>query len=171
MAAELCDRLAIQREIAFYNSLPVIFEDFIDPPALLDGVIQLFCIEKQPANPEKGWVPAYVFAICKNAEEIGDISLQVGYTEELYYSGQIGYNIKKDHRGNGYAGRACRLLIEVARAHGLNRLLITNNVGNIASARVCEKLGARFLRQAPLPDWHELYMKGQRAVNIYEWRI
>ncbi|NLW18018.1 MAG: hypothetical protein GX033_10360 [Firmicutes bacterium] len=49
--------------------------------------------------------------------------------------------------------------------------MITNDHTNHASRRVCEKLGARLLRVAPLPEWHELYQNGQRFVNIFEWDI
>ena len=89
----------------------------------------------------------------------------------LYYGGQIGYNIDEAYRGNGYASRACRLLRAVAKAHGMEKLLITNDVSNYASQRVCEKIPARLVRVARLPEWHELYQEGQRFVNVYEWDI
>ena len=50
-------------------------------------------------------------------------------------------------------------------------LLITNDTSNVASRRVCEKLGARFLRVARLPQWIDLYKSGQRFVNVYEWSV
>ena len=107
----------------------------------------------------------------KNGETIGKTNLRVGYTEGLYYGGNIGYMVDQAQRGNGYAVRACRLLARVARAHGMTKLLITNRHDNAASMRVCEKLGARLLRVAPTPAWHDLYQKGDRFGNIYEWRI
>lgn len=64
-----------------------------------------------------------------------------------------------------------RLLLPVAKAHGMTKLLITNNDTNIASRRVCEKLHARFLRVARLPEWEELYQRGQRFINIFEWSV
>ena len=161
----------IQQEIAYYNALPVTFDGFVDLPELSDGVISLVCRETQAAIPEKKWVPGYSFDICKGGEKIGDINLRIGYTEGLYYGGQIGYGVDEAHRGNGYAVRACRLLATVAKAHGMTKLLITNNHSNIASMRVCEKLGARLLHTVPLPEWHDLYQKGQRFSNIYEWSV
>jgi tagatose 1,6-diphosphate aldolase len=138
---------------------------------LSDDVIYLVCTEKRPAIPEKKWVPSYNFIICKGNEKIGEINLRIGYVDSLYYGGQIGYGIDEKHRGNGYAVRACRLLRPVAKAHGMTILLITNNHTNSASMRVCEKLGARFIRTVPVPEWHDLYDKGQRITNIYEWRL
>jgi len=59
--------------IAYYNNQPVIFNDFIDVPELTDGEIELYCIAKKPAIPEKKWVPAYVFEIRGNSSRVGEI--------------------------------------------------------------------------------------------------
>jgi len=169
--AILHDEWETQKEIACYNSLPCVFDDFVEVPELSDGVIYLVCTAKNPAIPEKKWVPAYIFAICKAGEKIGDLNLRIGYSEQLYYVGQIGYAIDELHRGNGYAGRACRLVASIAKAHGMMKLLITNDPINTASRRVCEKLGARLLRVARVPEWHDLYEMGRRWQNIFEWSI
>lgn len=173
--AILKDEWETHKEIKYYNSIPVVFDSFIELPELSDGVIHLVCTEKKPAIPEKKYVPCYVFDVCKGGEKIGRINLRIGYfgfdpdSSDLYYCGQIGYNIDEKYRGNSYAVRACRLLAPVAKAHGMTKLLITNEHANTASRRVCEKLGTRFLRVARLPEWHDLCKKGQRFVNIYEW--
>lgn len=175
--AILRDEWHTQHEIAYYKTLPVAFDDFIELPELSDGVIHLVCLQRKPAIPEKKYVPVYDFGICKGSEKIGEINLRIGYAgcgpdeSSLYYGGQIGYNIDEKYRGNGYAGRACRLLSPVAKAHGMTKLLITNNHTNTASRRVCEKLGARFLRMARLPEWIDLYQRGMRFINIYEWTV
>lgn len=140
-------------------------------PRLANEEIYLVCVAKKDAIPAKKYVPAYDFAICREGEQIGHINLRIGYTDGLYYGGQIGYEVDKQYRGRGYAAQACRLLLPVAKAHGMTKLLITNDHANYASKRVCEKLGARFLRLVPLPEWHELYEAGQRFVNIFEWDI
>ena len=53
------------KEIAYYNAMPCEFNGFIDVPKITNGIIELVCIEKKPAIPEKKYVPAYEFAICK----------------------------------------------------------------------------------------------------------
>ncbi len=169
--AILKDDWDARKEIAYYNALPFYFNGFIELPDLADGEIRLVCVNKVDADPEKNWVPVYKFAICIGSERIGGIDLRIGYTESLYYGGQIGYNVNEPRRGNGYAGRACRLLAPVAKAHGMTKLLITNNYTNTASRRVCEKLGARFVRLVRIPEWHDLYKAGQRYENIFEWDV
>lgn len=175
--ALLSDEWHAQREMEYINTLPVMFEDFIDLPPLTDGVVELSCVHKSPAEPEKQYVPAYHFEIRRSAsqsnpgERVGQICLRIGYTNGLYYGGQIGYSVDEAHRGNGYAGRACKLLAPVIKAHGMQAVLITNNHTNRASQRVCEKLGAKLLRVARLPEWSDLYQAGQRFENIYIWEV
>lgn len=175
--AILKDEWETQKEIAYYNALPYVFNNFIEMPELSDGVIHLVCTAKNPEIPEKKWVPCYDFAVCKGSEKVGGINLRIGYegfgpdSSSLYYGGQIGYNIDEKHRGNGYAVHACRLLAPVAKAHDMTKLLITNNHTNTASRRVCEKLGARLIRVARLPEWHDLYAEDQRFENIFEWSV
>jgi len=164
-------RYDIQDEIAYYSTLPHVFDDFLDAPKLTDGDVRLVLATKHPADPEKGWVPMYEFDIYWGSERIGDIRLRVGFTEGMYYSGHIGYAIKEAHRGKGYALRACRLLVPVARYHAMTKLLITNDDSNLPSYRVCEKLGAKFIRKAELPTWHDMYEEGHRYMNIFEWDL
>jgi len=110
---------------------------------LSDGEIELCCVAKNPAIPEKKWVPGYQFEIRREGKRAGEVNLRIGYTDGLYYSGNIGYMVDKQYRGHGYAEKACRLLVPVIRAHGMKKVLITNNPENIASRRTCEKLGAK----------------------------
>jgi len=84
---------------------------------------------------------------------------------------ETGWILHKDYWNQGYAGLACRLVLPVARAHEMKVLLITNDHANKASRRVCEKLGARLVRTARLPEWHDLYKDGRRFSNIFEWRF
>jgi ribosomal-protein-alanine N-acetyltransferase len=154
-----------------FLAYPCSFSEFITLPEMSDGEISLVCVKKSPALPDKNWVPCYSFAVTKGAEVVGHISLRIGYTEGLYYGGNIGYSINEEYRGRGYAGRACRLLVPVAKAHGMTTLRISNNVNNTASRRVCEKLGARFIRAARLPEWTDMYKEGNRYENLFDWDI
>ena len=167
----LKDEWETQKEIEAFTRRPCTFDCFYDFEGLSDGELSLICVRKEPADPVKKYVPAYHFAIQKNGVHVGEIDLRIGYPEGLYYGGNIGYAIDAPYRGNGYAGRACRLLIPVAKAHGMHLLNISNERDNHASRRVCEKLGAVLLRIAKLPEDTELYREGNRFENIFVWNI
>ena len=166
----------VAQEIAYYNSLAYEFNDFVGVPALTNGQIYLMCTNKVKANPLKKYLDSYRFAICKGSEKIGNIDIRIGYgggphNDNLYYGGNIGYNIEEKYRGNNYALEACKLLIPIARAHKMTKILITNDIDNVPSRRVCEKLGAKFIRTARLPEYSDNYKEGKRFSNIYEWSI
>ena len=144
---------------------------FAGPGELTDGDLALVCTKRSPAIPEKGWVPSYHFTMRANGQDVGSINLRIGMTLGLYYSGQIGYSVAEAHRGQGYAGRACRLLRPLMRHHGYREVLITNDYTNTASRRVCEKLGARLARVADVPDWHDLYTTGSHRECIWAWPV
>lgn len=140
---------------------------------LTDGEIDLKIEEKSPANDAKGYVPAYKYRITLHDtdELIGFINIRIGYNENVYYGGHIGYTIKEAYRGNHYASKACQMIKEVAIAHGMKYLIITNNPTNIASRKTCEYAGLKLKEIVDLPPHNELYREGEREVCIYEWNL
>ncbi len=166
-----------EKEIESYCALPIKFDHFVDMPELSDGVVSLSCTLTKmttPGIPGLPKVPGYYFNIstCNDGVCIGDINLRTGYNEELYYSGNTGYRIYEPYRGHGYAVRACRLLKPILKAHNMEKILITNAHDNHASVRVCEKLGAKFLRTVRVPQWHVLFREnGRDFQNIFEWSM
>jgi len=98
----------------------------------------------------------------------GTVGLRIGTTRdlELYY-GHLGYNVFPPARGNRYAERACRLLLPVARAHGMTHVWITCNPDNHASRRTCERLGAELVDVVAIPPGHTLYVRGEREKCRY----
>jgi tagatose 1,6-diphosphate aldolase len=101
-------------------------------------------------------------------EIAGGIGFRVGQTRDLeLYSGHFGYNVYPPARGNHYAERACRLLLPLARAHGLRRIWITCNPDNWASRRTCERLGCKLAEIVAVPRNHVLYQKGEREKCRY----
>ena len=161
------DAWEIQRAWTEYHTYTCRFEDFAALPPLTDGRVSLRLEKLSPADPVKRYVPAYHFQIMADDQPVGRITLRIGYPDSLLYGGQIGYGVDEPYRGHGYAGAACRLLFPVMRAHGMRSALITNDVDNAASRRVCEKTGARFLCRIDVPQDHEMYQKGSRRVNVY----
>ncbi len=127
-----------------------------------------------PADDVRGYVPAYIFGIRENASgaRVGRISLRIGSNELIdRYAGNIGYSIDPPFRGNGYAGKACRLLVALAREHEFAILYITCNPDNRASRRTIEKLNAELLGVENVPRGTEMYKRGDRIKLRYAWRI
>lgn len=111
--------------------------------------------------------PRYYFSIYKEENEIGYITFRPGIDPNLAIEGNLGYYINEENRGAGLAGRAARLILPLAERHGMKRLIIANHATNTASVRVCEKLGARLVRVAPVSETHPLWAQGRRRQNIF----
>jgi len=128
----------------------------------------------QNADPITEMVPAYHFWMLIHDSPpaafaqpplrmAGGIGLRIGQTVDLrLYLGHIGYTVYPAFRGRHYAERSCRLLLPLARRHGMSELWITCNPDNAPSRRTCERLGAVFVDIVPLPPDHYLYLRGER---------
>jgi len=149
---------------------------FLDPGRLADGDLELALAATLPANPEKGLLPAYKFDMRRVGDnaKVGEIGLKIGTPPN--HLGHLWYRVFPDYRGNRYAARACRLLIPLARRHGIDPLWITCREENVASRRTCELAGAEFVEMVEAPegyqDWlgpvrhkcrYRLYTSGSRA--------
>lgn len=102
----------------------------------------------------------------------GTLSFRLADTEQIrMYSGHIGYGVFPPARGHHYAERAVRLVVPLARAHGMNHLWITCNPDNIPSRRTCERLGAELVGIVDIPQTNLLYEKGERQKCRYRLAI
>lgn len=147
-----------------------IFKDF---NYLTDGEIDLKIESKIPDNSEKGYVPSYKYKITlhNSKDIIGYIDIRIGNNENTYYGGNIGYMIKENYRGNGYASKACKLVKNIALAHELKELIITCNPDNFSSRRTCEKTGLIFKGIVHLPKYNAMYKCGETQKCIYKWTL
>lgn len=145
------------------------FSGFFAVGVLHDGTIELRLRGRLPALPEAQRVPVYDFEIYlpHGREAIGTVCLRVGDSGLIDYAGHVGYAIEPEYRGHHYAERAVRLILPLAWRHGMERLLITADPGNIASRRTCERLGAELLDIADVPPSCELYKGGARRKARY----
>lgn len=127
-----------------------------------------------PANERMGYVPAYLMGVLKNdtRERVGRISFRVANNDLInLYAGHIGYTIDRQHRGNGFAEKGCRLLASLAREHNFEELYITCDPDNPASRRTIEKLGGTLLGIESVPRNTDLYRRGDRKKLRYAWRV
>jgi tagatose 1,6-diphosphate aldolase len=57
----------------------------------------------------------------------------------------------------------------VAQAHEMEKLIITCNPDNIASRKTCEYVGANLLEIVDVPEYNDMYQRGEKEKCIYEW--
>lgn len=92
--------------------------------------------------PPDGRVHASAFWITEGTEMVGFIQLRHELNELLEaIGGHIGYSIRPSARRRGHATRALGLVLDEARALGLDQVLITCDDANLASARTIESHG------------------------------
>ena len=144
--------------------------EFLNPGPLGDGVINLELLGTTRGNPAEDEVPTYRFAIslALTGEEVGGINFRVGLNATiLCLRGQVGFVIDQAHQGNGFARRACALLLPFAQRHGLSELWITCDPDNIASRRTIEAVGAELVEVVHVPSGTRFYDEGSRQKCRY----
>ena len=145
---------------------------FFDTTYLQDGEIKLHLLRTAEADPAKKNLPAYHFEIHKmDGTKIGFCDLRVGHNETSYVVGNVSYTVFPPFRGNRYATKACGLLFQLAKRHGMEYLWITCDPDNTASAKTCEIAGGRLLEIAEIPKDHEMYARGKRQVRVYRFAL
>ncbi|MBI1256504.1 MAG: GNAT family N-acetyltransferase [Chloroflexi bacterium] len=98
----------------------------------------------------------------RDGQEMGRIDLRLGNSMPIVmYAGHIGYAVFPEYRGQHYAARSVKLLLPLARKHGLNPLWITCNPDNFASRRTCELAGGQMVEIVELPKNNEMYLRGE----------
>lgn len=134
--------------------------------------IQLVLERIAEGNTEKAWVPAYHFAICDlQGTKMGMCDLRIGHNDLLYYGGNIGYRIEEEYRGHHYAGKACLLLLELARKHNLEYLIITCNPDNYPSRKTCEFAGGKLVEIVEVPEGNDMRERGETEKCIYKFEL
>ena len=146
---------------------------FLDTGFLKSDELWLRLDKTVDGDPARDWVPAYHFSICDlQGNRMGSCDLRIGCNQKLYYGGHIGYRIESEYRGHHYAGKACLLLFELAKKHGMDRLIITCNPDNIASRKTCEYAGGTLLEIAALPEDNDMRLEdGETEKCIYQFQF
>lgn len=134
------------------------------PGTLVDGDLVLVLSQDTFSHRSNYEYLTYRFKMInkEDKQEIGRIDLRVGNSENLVmYLGHIGYHVHPEHRGNHYAARATRLLLDLARKNGMEVIWITCNPDNTASMRTCELAGATFIEVVDVPRDSDFYRAGE----------
>ena len=145
--------------------------DFLNTDFLENEKIRLVVDRLAEADPIRNYVPAYHFFICdRQGRKMGYCDLRIGYNDNLYYGGHIGYGIDEEYRGHHYAAKACELLFSLARKHGMDHLYISCNPDNWPSRRTCEYLNGDLLEIAELPEDNNMRIEeGETEKCIYQF--
>ena len=95
-------------------------------------------------NMPEGYVPCTTYWVMLNDKIIGLANIKHYLNDYLRKKGgHIGLSLAKEYRGKGYGYKVTLLLIDKARKEfGIDDILLTNEPDNIASRKLCEKLGA-----------------------------
>lgn len=91
-----------------------------------------------------GIVPAmqYIYVNGDESKVIGMINLRLELNEFLLkFGGHIGYSIVPDERRKGYAKAMLREGLKFYKTHDYEKVLITCDINNIASAKTIEACG------------------------------
>ena len=162
---------------------------FHDPGKLIDRELHLVLTQRFQGDDLRRWAPSYRFnmtmdiarsaskadwtrSVFGSAGEVGNIELRIGDTDYIHlYAGHIGYRVHPPYRGHRFAARSCRLLIPLARKHGMHTIWITCNPDNFASRRTCELAGAQFVEIVDLPPDLDMYREGERQKCRYRLDI
>ena len=118
----------------------------------------------------QGALPFYWWDIILKEKniKIGKISFRIGNNYHSFYNGNIGYEIDNEYRGNKYAYKACKLLLDVARYHEIKKLNLSCDYDNIASYKTIEKLGGKLIEEIKPPIDYMYYYDEMPIKKIYE---
>jgi predicted acetyltransferase len=91
-----------------------------------------------------GWVPSTFLVADVAGQIVGRSSIRHALTDFLEREGgHIGYSVLHSHRRRGYATEILRQSLIIARAAGIDRVLVTCDDGNVGSIAVIEACGGR----------------------------
>ena len=131
-----------------------------------DGLV-LKISQKYPGDEEM--LPFYYYDIIDipSGETAGKISVRIGNNFHSYYNGHIGYEVFEVYRGRGIAAKACKIVLDVARFHGMTSIYLTCGESNAASKKTIERHGAEFVECATVPKEYFAWREGMEKQIIY----
>lgn len=145
------------------------FSDGFDE--LTNDKVTLKIIEKFIGNEKM--IPFYYYDIYENESmnKVGKISIRIGHNYHSYYNGHIGYEIDIKYRGNNYSFYACKLVLQVARYHGMKLINLTCSESNKASRKIIENLDSKLIETIFVPKNYFGWYEGIEKQCIYELEL
>ena len=103
-------------------------------PDLTDGEIDIYITNSSNQLPFNGTIYLHGTGI-----EVGVIDYRGPIKDK--WLGDIGYTIREEHRGNGYAYKALNLISQIIASKGIDHVTITTYKDNIPSVKTIERFG------------------------------
>ncbi|MFG6358781.1 MAG: GNAT family N-acetyltransferase [Acetatifactor sp.] len=114
--------------------------------------IQFVCRQEKEAEPGK--VPSNVYLAIRQGDGrlVGIIDLRHHIDHPILglWGGHMGYSVRPDERGKGYAREMLRLNLENCRRLGLEKVMVTCSRDNPASERTILGCGGVFEKEVPV---------------------
>jgi predicted acetyltransferase len=134
--------LAIHRAMeGDHFSFGLDYEPGMSWPAYLDALEA----HRLGVDLRAGRVPATFLVADVGGKIVGRTSIRHELNEFLAREGgHIGFGVVAEHRRHGYGTEILRQSLVIARAVGIDRVLITCDEGNVASAAIIERCGGVF---------------------------
>jgi predicted acetyltransferase len=131
-------------------------EDFtfalnLEPGMAWADWLALVDAQRRDIDVPAGLVPATFLLADVDGEVVGRSSIRHHIDHEFLAreGGHIGYGVLRDHRRRGYATEILGQSLVVARAVGVDRVLVTCEDTNVGSATVIERCGGVFESLTP----------------------
>jgi tagatose 1,6-diphosphate aldolase len=141
----------------------------LEPGTLGDDVIELIAGDASPLRR------AYAFDIRRRVDRasVGRVILRLDPDDVglVAFAGHLAYEIDPEHRGQGLAARACRLLVPLARRAGFRELWIMTSPENAASIRTLHRLGAEYVNTVEIPSESDMRALGITQVRRHRWTL
>jgi len=146
---------------------------FLEFNDMQDEEIRLVIKSHDQPDYKNGILPRYGFSIIhiKDNRDIGVIYFAVDNTRRQYLRGHLSYGIDPKYSKHSFAAKACKLIKQVALAHGFKHLFIGSGYDNIASRKTIEKLGAVLIVESDVPYAEVLNELQAEKIDMYIWDI
>lgn len=113
-------------------------------------------------------LPFYWYEIISDGKAVGKISIRIGNNFHSYFNGHVGYEIDEQFRGNKLSLKALKLVLPVAKFHGMNSIYLTCSSSNMASKKIISMSGAVFLEEVVPPKEYFAWYEGIEKSSIFE---
>ena len=118
-----------------------------DPRCIDDGWFERTkpLYDKKEQGLIEGQSPSIHYWAVDGERFIGEFQLRTQFTDKVMTEiGSIGYAVRVTEWGKGYGTQILQRGLEIAKAYGMEKVLLTIHENNVASIRLCEKMGGKW---------------------------